>query len=187
MRENGADDSIIDDKTIVIFCSQGCAYDYIRIDEGNNPPVYRFYESKEGVRYRQMAETYSDYLADIIRDSQKYAQLLVVERASDLLDPPMPDRFIERIVFYGHLPKSDYDILWRSLLRFVNLISLDLRFWSIEELPSVIGQLTKLQDLNLNSNKLTQLPIELTNLKQLQVLYLGENQLQSVIHVLRQL
>ncbi|NIP25303.1 MAG: TIR domain-containing protein [Phycisphaerae bacterium] len=57
---------------------------------------------------------------------------------------------------------------------------LDLSGQGIKSLPAEIGELTKLQYLNLGFNKLAKLPVEIGRLANLQKLYLRGNQLTSV-------
>ena len=57
------------------------------------------------------------------------------------------------------------------------LTDLDLRGNQLTILPTEIGNLTQLTYLNLSNNKLTQLPTEIGNLTQLTYLYLSSNEL----------
>ncbi len=61
-----------------------------------------------------------------------------------------------------------------------NLTILDLSFLGLKTLPTVIGQLRRLAQLNLNSNQLTALPVEICQLYQLKRLYLESNRLTTL-------
>ena len=56
----------------------------------------------------------------------------------------------------------------------------DKRHKSIEEVPSEIGQLTHLKDLNLSENEISSLPLEIGQLTNLAILRLAHNQLKKL-------
>jgi Leucine-rich repeat (LRR) protein len=75
-------------------------------------------------------------------------------------------------VFYLILEKKNLDTVPKELLLFKNLISLDLRFNNIQELPTWIGELITLKYIYLGDNPITQFPKEFSQLKSLKCINL---------------
>ncbi|XP_067839312.1 leucine-rich repeat-containing protein 2 [Heptranchias perlo] len=74
-----------------------------------------------------------------------------------------------------HIKKTSIDIIPSFIVMFQDLIVLDLsRNW-IKEIPTEIGNLTKLKELNVSFNKLTSIPLELGDCENLEKLNLSSN------------
>ncbi|WP_202965067.1 F-box protein, partial [Neochlamydia sp. EPS4] len=81
-----------------------------------------------------------------------------------------------------HLPLEKKGELLRDWIEenCKNIMALDLYKAGLIYLPPEIGQLSKLQELNLSQNQLTSLPAEIGQLSKLQTLKLNQNQLTAL-------
>ena len=61
-----------------------------------------------------------------------------------------------------------------------SITKLQISKYELQKIPTIIGQLTNLQDLNLRGNQISTIPAELGQLNQLQNLYLSYNKISTI-------
>lgn len=187
LNENGLNGKEILKNALVFMDHQGYMIEFIRLDEGPNPPVYFFQESSKPTEnvVRVWAKSFSDYIENLLSTYGKPGDSLLIYDESDLANPFSYDDKIRSLSFNGSFKSNDGRLPAR-ILDFTGLESLDLRYFGLTELPETLGNLSQLKLLNLNHNALRALPTCLAQLPQLEKLYLSGNPLdQEVILQLR--
>lgn len=71
--EHGFDGEALLENTVVIMSHQGTAYQYMKLDEGENPKVYMFAEQGEWLKNGPMvwADSFSDYMINMLKQDIK--------------------------------------------------------------------------------------------------------------------
>lgn len=162
------------DNAFVLMFHQGYYFQFIPLNQGDNPPVYDYQEGKE---VRLFYSSFSEYVEHFIIDYNcQLPTSIWAHSEEDLKQHNSFDEKITDISFNmfkaAEIPEKIFD--------FVNLTNLDLRYFGLKMVSSKIGALTQLQSLNLNSNQLETLPQELFTLQNLETLYLSSNQLKAI-------
>ena len=173
LEENDITTNQLDNAFILMF-HQGYYFQFIPLNQGDNPPVYDYQEGKE---LRLFYSSFSEYVEHFIVDYN--CQLLTSIWAHSEEDLMHHNSFDDKItaVSFNKFKASEIP---EKIFDFVNLTDLDLRYFGLKTVSPKIGSLTQLKSLNLNSNQLETLPEELFTLSNLETLYLSGNQLKEI-------
>lgn len=169
--ENEIIPNVLANSFVFLFFQQ-FYFEFFRLDEGDNPPVYAY---KEGGKINKIYPSFSDYVLNHI--IEKYCQPvnnLWAKTVEDLHNFDGQDKHIQHLRLNGNVA---FTTIPSKVFDFTNLISLDLQDSGVRFVPQEINKLTKLKTLNLSFNKITSIPKELFELKHLETLNLENNRL----------
>lgn len=164
---------------LVFMMHQGYIIDFIKLDEGDNPPVYGFSESSETPEVKKLSDSFSEYIESLLKEQGTPAESLLVLRPEDIDNPYGYDDKIKHLSFNGTI-KSDDGKPFDRIYDFVNLEYLDLRYFNLTFLPDKMAVFEKLKTLNLNGNHLTSFPASLLELQNLEEVFLSGNQISKI-------
>ncbi|BDS11263.1 SMI1/KNR4 family protein [Aureispira anguillae] len=173
LEENKTSTDVIQESFILLF-HQGYYFQFIPLNQGDNPPVFEYLEGK---KIRKLHASFSTYIEEsIVKENCQLPTSLWIDLEEDLTNHNSLDEKIESISFNtfqtSSLPKKIFD--------FINLKELDLRGLGLKLLSPKIENLVHLKLLNINSNHLENLPKELFALSNLEQLYLSSNRLKKI-------
>lgn len=176
LNENGLNGEGILKDAIIIMMHQGYIIDYIKDNEGENPPVYSFSEGTITDVNVKIASSLSQYIEDLLTNEGKPSDSLFIYHLEDLSNKYSYDDKIKDISFNGSI-KSKNGKIPQRIFDFINLESLDLRYFELTEIDDKIKNLKSLKYINLNFNGLKKVSSCIFQLPVLEEILLCNNEL----------
>lgn len=182
LEEAKEDPGILDTQTFILQVDYDGQFAFVRVDEGDDPPVHN--KNEQEPLFCSCARV-SDYLSLMVEQAADVEEIELIRSLKALRRmAELKAHRIQHVHFSGEVQFATLpdDLLSLGELRSINAVGKGLI-----ELSPKIADLAFLRKLDLARNSLSALPMALTQLDELEELDLADNQLGTVIGVLQQM